>query len=222
MWRWFCRGLLVVPGLIAAYLTAALVGALVPGAVSLRTDGAREAQIILIAGPIHYDILLPADADSRAAFAFATGDGVPINDPRVAWIAVGWGSRAFYTATGGYADLRANTVWRAATGDTAVIRIDVAGPLPDDPHLRVVRLSQTNLAALRQVILADIATQDALVLPGFNTTDAFYAARGPFDIFRTCNTWVAQVLRQSGLAMGAWTPTPYAVTLSLWWNGHLG
>jgi uncharacterized protein (TIGR02117 family) len=212
----------VVPALIVTYLLAAVLGAILPGQVAHQPDEAATAQIVLIAGPIHYDILLPADAATRAAFAFATRDGVPVNEPRVAWIAVGWGSRAFYTATGAYTDLRPAILWRAITGDTAVIRIDVAGALPLDPRLRQVSVTPTQLAALRSAVLADLSSRSALDLSGFNETDAFYPAHGAFDIFRTCSTWVGHVLRQSGLAMGAWTPTPYAVTLSLWWNGHLG
>lgn len=51
--------------------------------------------------------------------------------------------------------------------------------------------------------------------PGFGPTDRFFAAHGRFDILRTCNTWISDMLRAAGLRFGAWTPTPYAVTLSL-------
>ena len=50
---------------------------------------------------------------------------------------------------------------------------------------------------------------------GFTDTDRFFEARGRFRIFRTCNTWISRTLRAAGLRFGIWTPTRYAVTLSV-------
>ena len=50
---------------------------------------------------------------------------------------------------------------------------------------------------------------------GFTDTDRFFEARGRFRIFRTCNTWISRILRAAGLRFGIWTPTRYAVTLSV-------
>jgi hypothetical protein len=47
----------------------------------------------------------------------------------------------------------------------------------------------------------------------------FYEANSHFSIFRTCNVWIAEVLRGAGVPMGIWTPTPYSVSLSRWWFG---
>jgi len=50
---------------------------------------------------------------------------------------------------------------------------------------------------------------------GFTDTGRFFEARGRFQIFRTCNTWMSRTLRAAGLRFGIWTPTPYAATLSV-------
>jgi uncharacterized protein (TIGR02117 family) len=213
------------------YFGLAIFGALVPapltapsgpnsGPNSGQTSAGQE--IVLVAGPIHYDILLPADNDTRAAFAFLETAGVPIGSRGVQWLSVGWGSEAFYTTTGSYRDLSLRTIWRAATGDAGVIRFEVYGALPDHPSLRRVKVSQAQLDALRAAIRGDLGAEpNALSLDGFSMTDAFYSAVGRFHVLSTCNVWVGQKLADAGLAFGVWTPTPYGVTLSLWWNGHL-
>lgn len=213
------------------YFGLAIFGALVPASLiapsgpnygpnSSQTSPERE--IVLVAGPIHYDILLPADNDTRAGFAFLDAAGVPIGSPAVQWLSVGWGSEAFYTTTGSYHDLSLRTIWRAATGDAGVIRFEVYGALPDHPSLRRVKVSQAQLDALRAAIRGDLGVElNAFSLDGFSMTDAFYSAVGRFHVLSTCNVWVGQKLADAGLAFGVWTPTPYGVTLSLWWNGHL-
>ena len=212
---------LLVPFL--AYFGAAILGALIPH--GNRADIAADPpnhEIILVAGLIHYDILLPVNDATIASFDFVEAAGVPLSNPQVRWLAVGWGSEAFYTTTGSYTTLSASTVWTAATGDAGVIRFEVAGPLPIHPKLRRVQISEAQLQALQASIRADLnSTPVALPLSGFSPTDAFFPAAGRFNIFRTCNVWVADKLSDAGLAFGAWTPTPYGVTLSLWWNGHL-
>ncbi|MCU0790920.1 MAG: DUF2459 domain-containing protein, partial [Nitratireductor sp.] len=39
--------------------------------------------------------------------------------------------------------------------------------------------------------------------------------QGAFNIFRPCNIWVAEGLRQAGISTGAWTPTTFALELGL-------
>ncbi len=142
------------------YFGLTIFGALVPasliapsGPSSSQTSPERE--IVLVAGPIHYDILLPADNDTRAGFAFLDAAGVPIGSPAVQWLSVGWGSEAFYTTTGSYHDLSLRTIWRAVTGDAGVIRCEVYGALPDHPSLRCVPVRRAQLDVLRAATRRD-------------------------------------------------------------------
>lgn len=210
-------GLLAV---IGAYFGAAVLGALFSFAPP-PDEGPQSHEIVLAAGPIHYDILLPASAEVLDAFGFTQRAGVPLGDSRVRWLVLGWGSRAFYTTAGDYTDVTTSAVWTAATGDSAVLRVDVAGDLSAVPSLRRLRLTQDQFEALIVEIQSSIEDQTPLTGLGLMGTDAFFPAKGRFDIFRTCNVWVSKVLNSAGVRMGWWTPPPYSVTLSLWANGHL-
>lgn len=184
-------------------------------------SGALDQQILLAAGPIHYDILLPLTSETRSAFGFLAADELPVWHPDASWLAVGWGSEAFYTATGTYRDLQLQTIWTAATGDTSVLRFEVLGEVAIGGKVRAVSVSDAQLARLRGLILQDLR-RDVSGAPTkphdaqLSGNDVFYRAQTGFSIFRTCNVWVGAALRRAGVKMGGWTPTPYAVTLSLW------
>ena len=179
-------------------------------------------RVALARGPIHYDLLLPMTTSLRATFAFAEGQGVPVTDPRVKYLVVGWGSKAFYTATGTYADLNLGSIWPALTGDDATLHLDVAGEVDGIPDITWISLSDTQLIALTQAVTATF-TRDAtgnpipLPAPPFGPTDAFYAAQGRFNVLNTCNVWIGSMLRAAGLDFGAWTPTPQSLAFSARW-----
>lgn len=209
------RTALLLIALPLAYLLLAALGALIPGRVAdIAPAGGPPVEIGLIAGPIHYDLLLPATPDTLAALGFARRAGVPIDAPQVAHILIGWGAHDFYTSAGSFSQMQPGPVWRAVTGDASVLRIDVFGPI--DPAADYPRLSldPAQYAALLQAIAA-IATDTPVPGAGHTATDAFVEAKGRFHILRTCNTWISNTLRAAGIPMGVWTPTPYAVRLSL-------
>ena len=204
-----------------AYFALAALGAILPGAHPQIAGGA-PTHIALARGPIHYDLLLPISDALRASYGFAQAQGVPINDPRVKFLIIGWGSKAFYTATGTYADLNLGSIWPALTGDDATLHLDVAGDVAGVPAITWIDLSQTQLQALEAAVASSF-TRDAagqpipLNAPPFGPTDAFYAAKGRFNAFNTCNVWIGHMLRQAGLDFGMWTPTPQSVAFSARW-----
>jgi uncharacterized protein (TIGR02117 family) len=168
-------------------------------------------EIALFAGQIHTDILIPATPQVRDRFGFLAGAGMPINHPEVAWISIGWGARDFYTTTGEYSDLSMQPIWRAITGDDAVMRVDLAGPLRADLDVTRLRLTPKQFALLLDEVSAGFSADHPINHPGFNATDRFYPATGRFHLFRTCNAWVGDVLRKAGVRVGIWTPFTWSL-----------
>lgn len=223
LWRVLLQLVGVGIGLIGLYALAAVAGALIP-ARPPSVDGSTgpAVDVLLVAGPIHYDFLLPADPQTRAAFGFAESVGVPISDSGVEWIVVGWGARGFYTTVGDYTDVAAGTVLRSLAGDSAVLRVDVGGRLLPGASVHRRTLSSAAYTALLDSVLSSLASDGLAPVSivagaGLTATDAFFEATGRFDLFRTCNQWVSERMAAAGETIGRWTPTPYAVTLSLWW-----
>lgn len=198
----------------ALYLLASVILPLIPGP-GPDLSGPPAHTIGLLQGPIHTDILFPLTPEVRARFGFASAAGVPVDDPQAEWLVFGWGSAAFYTTAGSYADITASAVLTAATGDDAVIRLDVLGPLPPLPNLRFLPLSEPQFQALLAQTTAALASETKLDHPGFTPTDAFFPARGHFSLLRTCNVWLGETFRAAGIPFGLWTPANWSVTLSL-------
>lgn len=209
-------------GLCGLYLLGAALGGVVAGPQDTPPEApdAETTHVLLISGPIHYDFALPLTAETRAAFEALSQAGLELHHPNARWLLVGWGARDFYTTTGGYGDLSLRSIWRAVTGDASVLRADLWGAVPEGHDLPQIALSSTEYAALLGAIRASFARgpDDAplpVATPGFTVTDRFFEARGRFHLFQTCNTWISRMIRSAGLSFGAWTPTPYAVRLSL-------
>jgi len=223
--RGFGRGLaatLAAPFLILAlWFVAGFAGALLPGRVTPQ-PGPPLHEIRLIGTAIHYDLALPLTPAIRDRFAFAESAGVPLQDPSAQWLLIGWGARGFYTQAGSYADLPLAATARAALGDASVIRLEVwpAFPPEEVPGTQILHLSGTGLAALLDHIAGELGAVPR-PLPGasLTDTDAFFYAQTRFSALRTCNVWLGEALRAAGQPLGAWTPTPQALRLSLWWNG---
>ena len=219
--RLILRALTVLLAVPFFYLVFGLIGGLVPGPVA-QIDAAEGARRIGLArSPIHYDFLLPIDADLQRRFDFAEQAGVPLSDPRARWLMVGWGAAEFYTRTGDYGDLALGPVAHAITGDSAVLRLDALAEVEAMPGIRFLTLTAAQYDALVSGIEADFSRSPdgqpiAANAAGFGLTDAFFLAEGRFNLFYTCNAWVGAQLRAAGVAMGVWTPTPQAVDLSLW------
>lgn len=219
------RILIWLAALPLLYVLAAVLGGLVmvPQAET-TTLQARLTRVLLVSGPIHYDILLPLKRDQndvRDRFDFLRDHDMPLDNPRAEWLLVGWGARDFYTTAGTYRDVTARAVWRGLTGDRSVMRVDVLGHLRNNLAVRELWLNPPEYAALLTAIRASFAEQpdgQPLVLPepGFSDSDRFFAAKGQFHLFNTCNVWVGRVIRAAGQRFGVWTPTPFAVTLSHW------
>jgi uncharacterized protein (TIGR02117 family) len=202
----------------ALYLMGAIYGAIIPGSATPDT-AEKTRSILLVSGPIHYDLVLPLDDMTLERFAPLAAKGIRLDHPSAEWLVVGWGAQHFYTQTRASTDLGLYALWRGIVGDSSVLRFDIAGALPDDLDARRLALTDTEYATLLDEVWGSLTT-DADGLPinadvdGFNQTDGFFAAKGRFNILRTCNVWIGDRLRAAGLRFGLWTPMPLSVSLS--------
>ncbi|SFD86866.1 conserved hypothetical protein [Sulfitobacter brevis] len=189
----------------------ALAGAVVPSGAS---EGIGRHEVLLVRGPIHYDFLLPLDDKTRTAFSNLRDSGFAIDHPDAQWLVAGWGGEAFYTSVPTYRELNSTAIWRSVLGDNSVMRMDIVGALNDGLEVQVLRMDDAQYA---RFLLAIRNSFDAgPPLAGYHAFDLFYPARGRFDLTRTCNVWVGEMIRAAGLRFGLWTPVPGAVRLSHW------
>ncbi len=199
------------------------LGTLLPRPLNPRAEGSlggETAEILLLANPIHTDIALPVDDEVRAAFADLVPGGLPLDMPGVEYLIIGWGGRSFYIETPTWGDIRPLPVFKALTVDRSVLHASVAGPL-DLQHPSVRKLAITDEGRRRMIteIRGSFLREDGMpvAVPGaaYGLDDAFFEARGVFNVLVGCNTWTAAMLRSAGIRTGWWTPLPQLLDLSL-------
>ncbi|EJC80951.1 hypothetical protein Rleg4DRAFT_2621 [Rhizobium leguminosarum bv. trifolii WSM2297] len=177
-------------------------------------------RILLLSGPIHTDIAIPLDEETRAAFSFLEGPDFPLGHPNAEWLIVGWGGRSFYLETPTWGELKPLPVLRALTIDRSVMHVDLAGHITEpQPSVAAFDIGDDQLARLRKFISDSFVRDAGVVLPipdaGYGEIDRFFEARGYFNALFGCNTWTAAALRTAGLRTGLWNPFPQSLRLSL-------
>ncbi|MEL6967805.1 MAG: TIGR02117 family protein [Pseudomonadota bacterium] len=222
---WLFGGFVMV---VLTYLAVAqFVGARVAGeSVAIeQTSDAPKRQVFMITSLLHVDIALPFDQAMKERLSFLRGTSVPVDHPNMRYVVIGWGSRAFYTTAGTYWDIRPAAVAKAVMGDTAVLRFVGTGPISKQDGIVPMNISEAQLEALIVKIEQTFRLQNAsprhLAEESIGPNDAFFEAKGTFNIFNPCNQWLGTALRQSGLKLGFWTPTTSSLMASLRAFGHV-
>ncbi len=134
------------------------------------------------------------------------------------YLLIGWGDLETYQSTPNWGDLKASVALKALFMNTpSALHIRY---LPTISHLRtsVVPLHIDTLSSdtIEQRILETFPTSSPKILSaGYGTHDRFYHSVGEYNIFSTCNNWVGDVLRQSGVVVSRWTPFSYNVIYSI-------
>ncbi|MEZ2220080.1 TIGR02117 family protein [Rhizobium sp. RCC_161_2] len=215
--RWLFRLLLLAVLAVAG-------GTFIPRPLFAPAEAVGEAvgsrRILVLSNPIHTDIAVPLDDETRAAFSFLGRAGIPLAAPDAEWLIFGWGGRAFYLETPHWADLKPMPVLRALTLDSSVLHVDIAGHIPEQhPAVQLFDISAGEFTALLGFIAGSFERQGGEVTPiadaAYGVTDRFFEAKGYFNALFGCNTWTAAALRTAGIRTGVWNPVPETLKLSL-------
>lgn len=173
----------------------------------------EEVAIYILTNGVHTDIVVPVRNEEKDWAERMPYEHTLSNDTTLSYLALGWGDRGFYLETPTWADLRASTALKAATGlgKTLIHATFYAQMIEDDAckkimlsrsqYRRLVGYIEDSLEKDEQKNFIHIET-DAL----YGKTDAFYAAKGSYSLFYTCNTWTNEALKVSGQKCCVWTP----------------
>ena len=138
--------------------------------------------------------------------------------PDAQYIGIGWGDRDIYLYTPSWSDLKAGHALRAAMGrNGALLHVTYLRRADLAEHAHRLPLSAAQYQALHAHVLASMPQGRALPVAGahYADNDAFYQALGRPHVFRTCNNWTGDALRQAGVTVSRWTPFDFNVTWHL-------
>lgn len=202
---------------VMSFVFIYLFAALVLGVIELHADRDKnmrgDVDIYLMTNGVHTDIVMPMQNDvydwHQVVNPLLTRAGQP-----AAYVGIGWGSKDFYLNTPTWGDLSPSTAIKSATGlsDSAMhITFYPRAPQEHEDSIRV-SLTAAEYERLIEGILPsfkfDPDTHQAVHIPNafYHDSDVFYEANGRYHLFHTCNTWVNNRLKKSGLKAVMWTP----------------
>jgi len=129
-------------------------------------------------------------------------------------MAIGWGDRGFYLETPTWDDLKLSTALNALLLPSESV-VHVACTRSPDGYAGVKRvlLSDRQYTQLCESIQASLlpSGQSATSLiagRAYGKYDAFYQARGSYNCFYTCNSWVGGRLSDAQVTTPLFTPLP--------------
>lgn len=196
---------------VVAYVLVALILSAIP----VKAENAEKVhtEIFLISNGVHSDLVLPVKNDIKdwsteikfehageAVFSFA-------------YVGFGWGDKAFYLETPEWSDLKFTTAFNAVFGlGPSAIHATFFEQIPEGD--RTVRLSLSADQYRRLVNFIESAfdrdslgqTRNIPITSNYGPHDAFYEARGRYNLFITCNTWTNNGLKAAGQKACVWTP----------------
>lgn len=208
--RFIIAALTAVVGAVVLYLSAAiLLGRLSVSVPPLTAE--RSITIYVISNGIHTDIAMPLNhpAFDWSPYADPAHTIAARRDSR--YIAIGWGDKGFYLNTPTWGDLTAQTALRAVSGfNQTALHVSFYPELSENTHTAAIRISETQYRTLAANIAATFKLHNrrSQTIGGahYHDNDAFYEAHGRYSLFKTCNTWTNQQLKQAGIGGVYWTP----------------
>ena len=165
--------------------------------IFVRTNGA------------HTDIILPREGLQHL---FDPSD-FPGPERGQKYLAFGWGHREVYEKVPQWDDLTFRLTLRAGlgVGETALhVSREFRPQLTE--NCKSFRISPAQLRTLQQYMRSSLALDSRgrveVSETHYHDNDAFYAGRGTYSVFNTCNTWTVRGLKQAGITTCDWTPFP--------------
>jgi len=173
----------------------------------------KDITIYLKSNGVHTDVVLPVKTTYKDWSEIILYKNARCADTSLKYIAFGWGDKGFYLKTPTWADLKASTVFKAAFGLSSAAMHTTFYSTPKEGK-RCIRLEiskeqyQRLISYIERSLQTDASGNAITIGPNarYNDHDAFYEAKGSYNLFHTCNTWTNDALKASGQKACWWTP----------------
>ncbi|TQV79509.1 TIGR02117 family protein [Exilibacterium tricleocarpae] len=172
---------------------------------------ANAVDAYLASNGVHVDFVFPVrhgDVDWSSVFSFSH---FPPLGSDIRYIAIGWGDKGFYLSTPHWRDLKFDTALSALSGgNESLLHVSYLRDMSQVYGHYPLALSEEEYARLVAFVRRKIDLSPAGPKPvvGFRygANDAFFAANGSYSLWYTCNNWIGEGLRETGIKVSVWTP----------------
>jgi uncharacterized protein (TIGR02117 family) len=196
---------------VGAYLLAAF--GLSRMSVAKEPGEDSDIRMYILTNGVHTDLVVPVrteyiDWSKKLPFENTRG-----NDSSAQLIAFGWGDKGFYLETPTWADLKFSTAFKAAFAlSESAIHTTYYHELPENKNCVKLDISREQYKRLITFISSRFDTDSSgnfihiKTNANYGKSDAFYEAKGKYNLFYTCNTWANNGLKSCGQKACVWTP----------------
>lgn len=192
-----------------------LLSAFILSRLSVSKEDAtnNDIAIYILTNGVHTDLVLPLrneyiDWSKSVSFENTTG-----KDTLAQFIAFGWGDKGFYLETPTWADLKFSTAFKAAFAlSTSAIHATFYKQMHEGKNCVKINISNEQYQRLIAFIQKRFDTNEngefihIVTNANYGKNDAFYEAKGHYNLFYTCNTWANNGLKSCGQKACVWTP----------------
>jgi uncharacterized protein (TIGR02117 family) len=161
---------------------------------------------------VHTDIVVPVKNeiyDWTKSFSYTS---VKSADSSYKYISFGWGDKGFFIHTPSWADLKTSTAFKAMFWlSTSAMHVTWKKNIIPGLRCRQIIITKEKYAILCSYIAGTFTTgadklPEYIKAPGYGDHDAFYEAKGTYNLFQTCNVWTGNGLKKAGVKVAVWTP----------------
>lgn len=202
--------LLALVSVTALYLFMAFIFSRIE--VKPQPETNRAVTIFILSNGIHTDIVVPVkspEIDWNRKVSFEAAEN---HDTTMRYLAFGWGNKAFYLETPTWADLKFKTAFDAVFGfGSPAVHTTFYKTMEEGVDCIRLNLSKMQYQSLIRYIEnsfeKDLSGKYIKIrTSGYGFNDAFYDAKGHYNLFYTCNTWTNNALKVCGQKACFWTP----------------
>jgi uncharacterized protein (TIGR02117 family) len=178
----------------------------------------NEVAIYILTNVVHTDIVVPSRTSQMDWTIYIKPEHTEAATNEYPYLALGWGDKGFYLNTPTLADLKFSTAFKAATGfSTSAMHATYYYGMTESENCIKIIISKKQYERLVKYLKNsfEITKNGSFnyinTTNNYNTTDAFYEAKGSYSIFKTCNSWANSGLKFSGQKATFWTATDTSI-----------
>jgi uncharacterized protein (TIGR02117 family) len=196
---------------IALYLICAY--GLSKVSVPKEKNTSPDVAIYIHTNGVHTDVVLPVKNEQQDWSKTIKFENTISKDTVARYIAFGWGDKGFYLNTPTWAQLKFSVAFKAAFAlSTSAIHATFYKTMIEGNDCKKIMISKEQYLRLINYIQLKFKTDTAgniiniKTTANYNNYDAFYEAKGKYNLFYTCNTWANNALKACGQKACLWTP----------------
>lgn len=174
-------------------------------------ESQQEIPIYILTNGVHTDIVLPIKNEYHDWTSQLKFEHTKSKDTTYQYVALGWGDKGFYLETPTWADLKASTAIKAASGlSTSAMHVTFYKHLKENQSCKKIQISLENYKKMISFIRESFQVKSGEFLKietnaVYGKHDVFYEANGSYSLFYTCNSWANQALKAANQRAALWT-----------------